>query len=109
MGAVGGAEPAFAADGVRVGAANVVVLRVQVVATDAVDPAGNPVPETLLAGRGGEALLASAGRTVPVTWSKGADGDPVVLTAPDGSPALLAPGTTWVELVPAGTGSVGTR
>ena len=98
--------PATAADGVQVSATNVVVLRVQVVATDAVDPAGNAVPETLLAGQGGEGLVATAGRSVPITWSKGADGDPVVLTAPDGSPVLLAPGTTWVELVPTGSGSV---
>ena len=98
--------PATAADGARVTATNVVVLRVEVVATDAVDPAGNAVPETLLAGRGGEALVATAGRTVPATWSKGADGDPVVLTAPDGTPVLLAPGTTWVELVPTGGGTV---
>ena len=101
-----GTEPATAADGVRVAAADVVVLRVDVVGTDAVDPAGNPVPETLLAGRGGEALVATAGRTVPATWSKGAEGDPVVLTAPDGTPVLLAPGTTWVELVPTDGGTV---
>ncbi|WP_347057338.1 DUF3048 domain-containing protein [Blastococcus sp. HT6-30] len=31
---------------------------------------------------------------------------PVALTAPDGSPVPLAPGTTWVELVPNRTGSV---
>ncbi len=85
------APPATAADGVQVTATNVVVLRVEVVETDAVDPAGNPVPETLLAGRGGEGLVATAGRSVPVTWTKGADGDAVVLTAPDGSPVLLAP------------------
>jgi hypothetical protein len=30
----------------------------------------------------------------------------VVLSLPDGSPVLLAPGTTWIELVPNGTGSV---
>ncbi|MEI4273648.1 DUF3048 domain-containing protein [Klenkia sp. LSe6-5] len=98
--------PATAADGVQVSATNVVVLRVEVVETDAVDPAGNPVPETLLAGRGGEGLVATAGRTVPITWTKGAEGDAIALTAPDGSPVLLAPGTTWVELVPTGSGTV---
>jgi len=98
--------PATAADGVRVAATNVVVLRVEVVATDAVDPAGNAVPETLLAGRSGEGLVATAGRSVPITWTKGAEGDAIALAAPDGSPVLLAPGTTWVELVPTGSGSV---
>ncbi len=103
-----GADPAFAADGVRVAATNVVVLRVEIVETGALDPAGNHVPETLLSGRGGEAVVATGGRTATVTWSKGADADPVVLTAADGSPVLLAPGTTWVELVPTGSGSVAT-
>ena len=32
--------------------------------------------------------------------------EPLQLSLPDGSPALLAPGNTWVELVPAETGSL---
>jgi hypothetical protein len=31
---------------------------------------------------------------------------PLRLFAADGSPATHAPGTTWVELVPSGTGSL---
>jgi hypothetical protein len=100
--------PAVEADGARLRATNVVVLRVDVVATAARDPAGNPVPETLLAGRGGEALVASAGRTTAATWSKGSVTDPVVLTGPDGAPVRLAAGTTWIELVPNRTGGVTT-
>jgi Protein of unknown function (DUF3048) N-terminal domain len=41
-----GSTPAVEAGGQRIGATNVVVLRVDVVATEARDPAGNPVPET---------------------------------------------------------------
>lgn len=103
-----GTEPSVGADGVALRATNVVTLRVRVVATDATDPAGNPVPETLLDAEGGEALIATGGSTVVATWSKAGTGDPVVLTGPDGAPVTLAPGTTWVELVP-GTGSVTTR
>jgi hypothetical protein len=47
-----GSAPAVEADGRRIGVANVVVLRVDVVATEARDPAGSPVPETILSGTG---------------------------------------------------------
>ncbi len=100
-----GATPAVEADGTPLRATNVVVLRVDVVNTRYVDSAGNPVPETVLVG-GGEALVATGGRTVPATWSKGSVADPVALTGADGGPVRLAPGTTWVELVPTATGSV---
>jgi len=95
------------ADGTQMRATNVVVLRVNIVNTAARDPAGNPVPETELVASG-DALVASAGQILWATWSKASVGDPVVLAAPDGSPVLLAPGTTWVELVPNGSGAVAT-
>jgi hypothetical protein len=99
--------PAVDADGKQLAATNVVVLRVDVVITSAVDPAGNPVPETLLAGTG-SALVASGGHAVLGSWSKSSVTAPVQLTGPDGAPMRLAPGNTWVELVPNGTGSVAT-
>jgi hypothetical protein len=103
-----GPTPAVGADGARLRATNVVVLRVDVVNTAARDPAGNPVPETRLVGRTGPALVAIGGQAVAATWSKGALADPVVLTGPDGAPVRLAPGSTWVELVPDRTGAVTT-
>jgi hypothetical protein len=48
----------------------------------------------------GEAWVSVAGRTVHATWSKDAASSPIRLTADDGSPLRLAPGNTWVELVP---------
>ena len=103
-----GTTPATTADGARVRAANVVVLRVDVANTGARDAAGNPVPETRMVG-GGEALIASGGSTIAATWSKASPTDPVVLALPDGGPVELAPGNTWVELVPNGGGSVTLR
>jgi hypothetical protein len=100
-----GSTPSVEAGGAPLGATNVVVLRVDVVPTDAVDPAGNPVPETVLRGSG-EALVASQGHTIPATWTKIAAVDPVALTTEDGDPVTLARGTTWVELVPNGSGAV---
>ncbi|SDE69573.1 Protein of unknown function [Blastococcus fimeti] len=100
-----GDTPATGADGARLRAANVVVLRVDVVNTAFRDPAGNPVPETRMVG-GGEALVASGGSTIAATWSKASETAPVVLAGPGGAPVQLAPGNTWVELVPNGSGAV---
>jgi len=97
--------PSVEVDGSPLRAANVVVLRVDVVATAGLDPAGNPVPETLLEGRG-EALVASGGRTMPVTWVKNSVTDRLALLGPDGNPVRLAAGNTWVELVPNQGGAV---
>ena len=100
-----GSTPAAEPDGTPLRASNVVVLRVEVVDTGSTDPAGNPVPETQMVGSG-EALVASGGATVAATWSKASPGAPVVLADADGQPVLLAPGSTWVELVPTRTGAV---
>ncbi|MGW9631609.1 DUF3048 domain-containing protein [Agromyces sp. NPDC055520] len=82
----------------RVHATNVVTLRVAVDDSSYVD-----IPKTMLIGSG-EAWVSVAGRTAHGTWSKDAAGSPITLTADDGSPLRLAPGNTWVELVPdAGT------
>ncbi len=99
-----GTTPAVSSGGERFSAANVVVLSVEMVNTKFVDPAGTPVPETKLVGTG-EGLVASGGKQVAVTWSKDAVESPLVLTGPDGAPVLLEQGTTWVELVPRGSGS----
>jgi hypothetical protein len=97
--------PSVGADGARLAATNVVVLRVSVVLLHALDPAGNRVPETQLLGRG-DALVASAGRTMPATWTKTAQNQHVVLTGADGTPVALTPGNTWIELVPKTTGPI---
>ena len=97
--------PALDADGIPLRAVNVVVLRVDVVTTPFTDAAGNHVPETVMVGSG-EALIATGGHTVTATWSKASVTAPVVLTGADGQPLRLAPGNTWIELVPKGTGSV---
>ncbi|MFD1506468.1 DUF3048 domain-containing protein [Georgenia yuyongxinii] len=93
------------AAGARLLATNVVVLRVQVVDTGSRDPAGNPVPETVLTGEG-DAVVASGGKVLEARWSKAATADPVVLTDPDGGQVTLVPGTTWIELVPVNGGAV---
>jgi hypothetical protein len=103
-----GTIPAVQADGTRLQAVNVVVLRVDVVDTDYVDPAGNPVPETVMVDEG-DALVATGGHTLEVRWSKASEDAPVILSSPSGGPVRLAPGNTWIELAPQGTGSVAVR
>jgi hypothetical protein len=100
-----GGNPTMTADAGRIAATNVVVLRVKIVVLDAVDAAGTHVPETVLSGSGA-AVVASAGKAVAATWSKGAVGAPMSLVGRDGQPVELAPGNTWVELVPNGSGAV---
>lgn len=103
-----GTKDAVDAAGTRLRATNVVVLRVDVKNTKYRDAAGSAVPETILTGASGDAMVAAGGKTLAARWAKAGVGDPVVLTTADGAPVLLAPGTTWVELVPNGTGSVAT-
>jgi hypothetical protein len=86
-------SPDFDASGERVRATNVVTLRV------AIDWSYGEVPRTVMVSSG-EAWVSAAGRTAHGTWAKDAAGSPIRLTADDGSPLRLAPGNTWIELVP---------
>ena len=87
-------SPDLEASGERVRATNVVTLRV-----DVDDDSYEDIPRTIVVGSG-EAWVSAGGRTAHGTWTKDAAASPIVLTADDGSPLRLAPGNTWVELVP---------
>ena len=100
-----GSAPAMLRSGARITATNVVTLRVRLVNSGTTDPAGNPVPETVIEGSG-DATVSSGGKTVTGTWSKGGTDAVLTLAAADGSVLTLAPGSTWVELVPVSTGAV---
>jgi len=97
-------ENSFAADGDEFTPDTVLVLRVPVGDAGYRDPAGNPVPETKLDGKG-QALVFHGGKVVKGTWSKkGLDG---ALELNAGQKELSVPaGNTWIELVPAGNGNV---
>ncbi len=85
--------PDVEASGDRVRATNVVTMRVDI------DWSLGEVPRTVLVGEG-EVWVSAAGRTAHGRWAKPARESPIALTADDGAPLRLAPGTTWVELVP---------
>lgn len=93
------------ATGNRLSAVNVVSVTAPHVATRFRAQGGARVPTYELSGEG-PALVASGGMVVEGTWRKNSDSDPLQLFLPDGSPLMLAPGNTWVELVPAAGGSV---
>src|SRR5699024_5279021 len=89
----------------RITATNVLVLRVQVHNTSYTDPSGAPVPETEMIGSG-EAIIASDGHTITGTWSKDDADSMIALETDDGEEIVLAPGNTWIELVPVSGSSV---
>ena len=94
----------YAAQGDEFPADTVLVLRVQVGDAGYRDPAGNPVPETKLTGKG-EAMIFHDGRLVRGTWSKDGLDAPLKLSTKAGD--LVVPvGHTWIELVPAANGDV---
>lgn len=88
-----GGAPDVAASGARLSATNVVVLRVRVEVIQS-------IPTTFLAGESGTGFVAAGGKTIPVTWSKAGQADPIRILDAQGVAVRLAPGNTWVELVP---------
>lgn len=100
-----GATPATARSGARLSAVNVVSITADHPNTGFGAQGGAPVPTYTLVGSG-DGVVATGGKTLPVRWQKDSDSAPLRLFTADGKPADLAPGNTWVELVPAGTGSL---
>jgi hypothetical protein len=81
-------------------ASTVLVLRVKEGLAGYLDPAGNPVPQTLLTGKG-KAMVFHDGRMVAATWHKGSPDTAITLSTKKGQLKVPA-GHTWVELVPLG-------
>lgn len=83
----------------QVRAENVILQVVPYVDSGARDVLGGVVPEAALGGEG-QAWVLSGGQAVPATWRRWAPEVPTEYLGPDGSPIPLAPGRTWVALVP---------
>ncbi len=71
-----------------------------------VDVAGNPSTEIADVTGSGKAVLFRDGRAITGTWSRGSVDDTVKFSTSSGDDMVLAPGTTWVELVPNDKGDV---
>lgn len=89
------------ANGRQLRATNLITMQV------AIDWRYGDVPKTVMIGSG-KAWVSAGGKTLPVTWSKKNQTAPIVLTYRDDRAVTLAPGNTWIELVPQG-GSVSAR
>jgi Protein of unknown function (DUF3048) N-terminal domain/Protein of unknown function (DUF3048) C-terminal domain len=94
----------FAEDGDDYIPDSVLVLRVQITDAGYRDPAGNPVPETVLQGKGA-AMLFHDGQVVKGTWTKKSAKAPLHLKTKRGQLSVPA-GHVWIELVPADQGDV---
>jgi hypothetical protein len=92
------------AAGHQVEAANVVVQAVTYVTDGVATGEGlppTPIPKGVLVGTG-RAWIFTGGEEVEGTWSRPASGTVTAYTDAAGHPVALAPGRTWVELIPAG-------
>ncbi len=79
------------ADGSQVSADNVLIVRVP--PTDDVTHPFDPIGS-------GELVVLRDGHELTGTWEKSAPSEHFRWLGPDGQPLPLAPGTTWIELVP---------
>ena len=84
--------PDMDSNGAQLTATNMVALRVGVEVTFS-------IPKTQLIASG-EAWVSTGGKTVHATWSKGTPTSPIALVDDQGVTVRLAPGNTWIELVP---------
>lgn len=86
------------ADGSRVNTDNVLVIRAKQSRGKLIKGTGGKEPIHHIIDSSGTFLYANGGRHVTGTWSKGAVADPFTFVLEDGSPLLMAPGRTFVEL-----------
>ncbi|MBN2177324.1 MAG: DUF3048 domain-containing protein [Demequinaceae bacterium] len=87
-------DPHLTKDGNQISAANIVILKVRVAYTNGVNP------ESFVIRTNDPGFVASGGKVIPILWSKADRTDTFHLTTLEGEPVHLAPGTTWVEMVP---------
>jgi hypothetical protein len=91
--------------GVRVYATNVVVRFTPYGDSGVRDSAGAVVPEAVAVGEG-DAWVLSGGRAQPGRWRKTSADAVTTYTDLAGGPLRLAPGATWVEVVPPASGEI---
>lgn len=96
-----GSQPHLAASGEQIIATNVIVLVVEELQTGRTDSSGSPVPDYDVLGTG-EAVVFRDGVALTGRWERGRLTDFFRFFDDAGQQISLAPGTTWIHLVPAG-------
>lgn len=91
--------PMLAENGTEIAVDNVVIQEVVVTDSQIVDVAGFPSPEVKLVGRG-RAWILRDGRLIMGRWRRDSLEDITVFETKAGEEITLAPGTTFVELMP---------
>mgnify|MGYP005816791501 FL=1 len=98
-----GKTPHKVMSGKQITATNIVIMWVTVQETGATNQ-GMSVPETMVAGKSGKGWVATGGKRIAITWSKKGQFDTFVFKDASGEEVALAPGQTWLELVPTNGG-----
>jgi DUF3048 family protein len=96
-----GTEPHVSSDGTQFSATNVVVMVVKTELTDQVDKNGVTSPKAITVGKG-KAYIFRNGKVIKGTWVHDSAEQPTRFLDADGNEISLAPGQTWVELLPKG-------
>lgn len=92
-------SPDILTSGVRVKATNVIVMSIDVRNTGLHDVLGNPSPDDVVTGKG-KVWVFRNGHVIHGTWQRKDRAHRMVLRDTKGSPLLLEPGRTWIELLP---------
>ena len=92
-------SPHLLANGHQVQATNIVVLRVQETHTGMIDAAGNEDPFVLAYGSGAAQVFRN-GVVEDGRWSRPSITSPYQFISARGGALTLAPGPTWIELIP---------
>jgi DUF3048 family protein len=96
-----GTVPHVSSDGTQFSAKNVVVQVVKIKMTDLTDANGAPSPRVISVGSG-KAYVFRNGRVIKGTWKRDSAADLTKFMDSNGQEIPLAPGNTWVELLPQG-------
>lgn len=99
-----GSAKAMTAAGTQLAATNLVLIETEQIDSKLDAQGGAMVPDQKFKGKG-KALVATGGKVVEATWKKAGVSDPLELVDGDGEPILLAPGTTWIEMLNKGKSS----
>jgi hypothetical protein len=89
------------ADGAQLSSTNVVIMNVDIASTGLHDVLGTPSPADVTVGSNPVWVLRN-GKMVQGTWHRKSVASNLTFTDKSGHPILLAPGRTWVELLPTG-------
>lgn len=96
-----GGEPHRDATEGPISVTNVVVVFVDVLATGRTDSAGAAVPDYDVVGSGAATVFRD-GRAIEGTWQRATSASLFAFLDGDGEQIPLAPGTTWIEVIPNG-------